>query len=313
MILINQNKSIGHWPAIGLVLTALLALTACGGGSDEAPADDRLQIVATTTMIEDLARRIAGEDAHVVGIMKVGEDPHVYDVRPNDAVMISRADLVLANGFHLEATLDGVIEQSARGDVIHLANAAHIQPIGSVVYEGAPDPHCWMDIQLFRRYAEVVRDRLISIDPDHEESYGQRAAEYLHELEQLDAWVREQWADVPQDQRVIVTSHDAFNYYAAAYGVEVHGVIGISTDAQPKASDIEELRQIITDRNVRALFVETSVAPTLNQIVENIAEATGASIGGKLYSDSLGDSDSPGATYLDMMRHNTTTMVEALK
>ena len=314
MTLTNQNLRRSRFGiALGLILCVLLAVTGCDGADEGVAEADRLQIVATTTMIEDLARRIAGEDADVIGLMKVGEDPHVYDVRPNDAVTISKADLVLANGFHLEATLDRVIKQSAKGDVLRLAEAANIVPIGSTVYEGAPDPHCWMDVQLFRRYAEVLRDRLISLDAEHEAGYGQRAAEFLTDLDELEAWIRDQWQQIPEDQRVVVTSHDAFNYYAAAYGVEMHGVIGISTDAQPKAADVEALRQMIEERAVRAMFVETSVAPTLNQIVENIAEATGATLGGSLFSDSLGGPESAGSTYLDMMRHNTQTMVEALK
>lgn len=317
MTLINQT--VGVWPRFVFRPTLLLAFAAiallngCDGEVTQERSDARLSVVATTTMIEDLARQIAGPDAEVVGIMKVGEDPHVYDVRPSDAVIISRADVILTNGFHLEATLDGVIHQAANGEVTHLAEAAEVQELGSDVYAGAPDPHCWMDVQMFRGYAEAARDALIAADPDHADGYRERAEAYLAQLDELDAWVKQQWEGIPQAQRIIVTSHDAFNYYAAAYGVEVHGVIGISTDAQPKASDIEKLRQLIADRNVRALFVETSVAPTLNAIVQNIANDTGAKIGGSLYSDSLGPPESAGGTYLDMIRHNTTTMVEALR
>lgn len=304
---------------LAISLLTVFMVTGCGeetGGTEEAETThghDHLHIVATTTMIEDLAHQIAGPDAQVIGIMKVGEDPHVYDVRPNDAVSISKADIVFMNGLHLEATLEGVVEQSARGPVVDLTKLAAIDPLGSSDYEGAPDPHCWMDVRLYRKYAEVMRDQLVGLDPEHAEGYRQRATAYLAQLDELEAWIREQWQSIPQDQRVIVTSHDAFNYYAEAYDVQVHGVIGISTDAQPKAADIEAMRQMIQDRGVRALFVETSVAPTLNQIVENIAQATGAQIGGSLFSDSLGGPDSAGATYLDMMRHNTTTMVEALR
>lgn len=264
-------------------------------------------------MIEDLVRQLVGNDAQVSGIMKVGEDPHTYDVRPNDAVTLSRADLVLANGFHLEATLDRVIQQSARGRVVHLAEAADIQPLGSETYAGAADPHCWMDAALFKRYAEAARDALIDADPPRAESYRRRARAYLDQLDDLDNEIRAALASIPQDRRVVVTSHDAFNYYAAAYDLEVHGVIGISTDAQPNAADLEALRQLIRDRKVRALFIETSVAPTLNQIVRNLADDTAVNLGGTLFSDSLGPPDSGGDTYLNMMRHNTRAIVEALR
>jgi manganese/zinc/iron transport system substrate-binding protein len=315
MTLTNQNIFGFASVLPALLLGALVSLSGCGGDADGATdaGQQPVRVVATTTVIEDLARQLAGDDAEVIGIMKTGEDPHVYDVRPNDAVTISNADLILTNGFHLEATLGGVIEQAARGTVVHLAETADLDPLGSEVYQGAPDPHVWMDVEMFRRVAEAARDALIEADPEHAEGYRQRAEDYLAELDELQSWVQQQWDPVPEDQRVVVTSHDAFNYYAAAYGVTVHGVIGISTDAQPQASDIEALRNMIKDRGVRALFVETSVAPTLNQIVRNLAQDTGVAIGGSLYSDSLGPDDSPGGTYVGMIRHNTTTMVEALK
>jgi manganese/zinc/iron transport system substrate-binding protein len=315
MTLTNQNIFVFASVLPALLLGALVSLSGCGGDADGATdaGQQPVRVVATTTVIEDLARQLAGDDAEVIGIMKTGEDPHVYDVRPNDAVTISNADLILTNGFHLEATLGGVIEQAARGTVVHLAETADLDPLGSEVYQGAPDPHVWMDVEMFRRVAEAARDALIEADPEHAEGYRQRAEDYLAELDELQSWVQQQWDPVPKDQRVVVTSHDAVNYYAAAYGVTVHGVIGISTDAQPQASDIEALRNMIKDRGVRALFVETSVAPTLNQIVRNLAQDTGVAIGGSLYSDSLGPDDSPGGTYVGMIRHNTTTMVEALK
>ncbi len=285
----------------------------CGDSDADATGDDRIRVVATTTILADLAQQLAGDDAEVIGIMKAGEDPHVYDVRPNDAVMISGADLVLSNGLRLEATLAGVIEQAARGRVVRLAEQDGIDTLESEDYAGAPDPHIWMDVLRYRKVAEAARDALIDVDPAHAEGYRQRSEAYLAELDQLDTWIREQWSAVPRDQRVIVTSHDAFHYYAEAYGLEVHGVIGISTDAQPKASDVEALRTMIRERGVRALFVETSTAPTLNQIVRNLAGDTGVAVGGSLFSDSLGGPGSPGGTYLGMMRHNTQTMVQALR
>ena len=264
-------------------------------------------------MIADLAYRLAGEDAVVHGIMKVGEDPHIYEVRPADAVTISKADLVLSNGLHLEARLAGVIEQSLRGRSVRLAEAAGIEPLGSQVYQGAPDPHVWMDVALWSRCVQAARDALVDADPANADGYRQRADVYLRELEELDQWVRQQWEAVPADRRQIVTSHDAFNYYARAYGVKVHGVIGISTDAQPKASDIEALREQIASQNIRAMFVETSVTPTLNQIVRNLAADTGVQLGGTLFSDSLGPTDGPAGTYRDMIRHNTQAMIDALR
>ena len=305
-----------------LAFVAVAAIAGCGESStaDGVAADDRrVTVVATTTMIADLAKRIAGDDATVVGLMKPGEDPHTYEVRPRDAQAIAEADVVLMNGLQLEATLDRIAQNNTRPGalLVRLAEHPDIQPLGKLddagQVTGAPDPHCWFDVAYFRIYAQGVRDALIRADPDHAEGYGARTAEYLAQLDELDVWVRQQLETVPRERRVLVTSHDAFGYYGRAYGVDVFAVIGMSTEQQPRPRDVEELERQVRERGVRALFIETSVSSTLNDLVRKVADATGARVGGTLYSDSLGDADSPAATYLDMIRHNTTTIVEALR
>ena len=303
-----------------LMGTVLASALGCGEAGEASPphgTGQGLRIVCTTTMIADLAGEIAGEHGQVTGIMKPGEDPHTYEVRPRDAQTLADADVVLMNGLHLEATLNHIVEHNARKDAVvaRLAEHAAITPLGKQGAErsGAPDPHCWFNVAYFKLYAEGVRDALTKADAAHAADYAARTEAYLRQLDELDAWVREQIAVIPAERRVLITSHDAFAYYGQAYGVQVHAVIGISTEQQPRPQDIARLEQQVRDHGVKALFIETSVSNTLNDLVRKVASATGATIGGTLYSDSLGDADSPAATYLDMVRHNTTTIVQALR
>lgn len=302
----------------GGLFAALWAAAGCGPADNPdstQPADKtRVTVVCTTTMIADLARQIAGDNAEVLGIMRPGEDPHIYEVRPRDAQTINRADLVLANGLHLEATLGEVIEHhKGKARVVYLAQDERITPLESQATKGAPDPHCWFNVQYFRVYAQRTTDALAQTDPAHAEAYRTRGRAYMDQLDALDTWVREQLATVPRDRRVMVTSHDAFHYFGKAYDIDVYAIIGISTEQQPRPRDVETLTALVKDRNVRALFIETSVSKTLNDLVRRIADQSGAKIGGTLYSDSLGDAGSPAPTYLDMLRHNTTTIVDALR
>ncbi len=308
-----------------LVLSLLLfTLSGCGeestgasSGGAAPPGNEeggKFTIVCTTTMIADLAKNLAGDNAEVLGIMKTGEDPHVYDVRPRDAQMIANADVVLMNGLHLESTLEHVIEHNAQGaTVAKLAEDDRIKTLGSETIEGAPDPHCWFNVAYFKVYTERARDALIAADPSNAEAYQARAKAYLAELDTLDAYVTEQMGSIPQERRVIVTSHDAFQYFGKRYGVDVLAVIGISTEQQPRPQDITALEAKVASRNVKALFIETSVSRTLNDIVKKIADHSGASIGGTLYSDSLGDPGTDAGTYIGMVRQNTDLIVKALK
>lgn len=281
----------------------------------KAGASRKIKVVCTTTMITDLARVLAGDDAEVLGIMRAGEDPHIYDVRPRDAQLLADADLIFANGLHLEATLSHVMENNAKkgAKIVKLAETPKITALESEATRGAPDPHCWFNVEYFRFYSEVARDALVEVDPAHAANYRQRADKYAKELEELHSWVKQQIAGIPRERRVMVTSHDAFQYYGRTYFIDVYAVIGISTEQQPKPGDISRLESIVRERGVKALFIETSVSQTLNDIVKKVAESTGAKIGGTLYSDSLGDPGTEAGTYIGMVRHNTRTIVEALK
>ncbi len=283
--------------------------------SDMRKDKNRIRIVCTTTMIEDLARRLVGDTAEVYGVMRAGEDPHTYNVRPRDGEKIATADLVLTNGYHLEATLDKVIQNNASGRVVALAELAVTQPLGSLDEDEAtaPDPHCWMSVNHFRGYVQHARDALTAVDPANAALYRERAGEYDRELQALDAWIRTELSSIPENQRVIVTSHDAFQYLAQAYGLDVRAMIGISTAEAPRPREIEKIEALINDRGVKALFIETSTSATLNTLVKKSAAATGARIGGTLYSDSLDEPGKPAGSYIGMMRHNVSTIADSLK
>lgn len=287
-------------------------LTGCGGA--DAEADGRPTVVATTTMIEDLARVLGGDEVYIVGLMKTGEDPHLYDVKPRDATTVRNADLVLMNGLNLEATLADIVDAQARGKVVSLAEHEAIKPLtGGAGLAVAPDPHCWMDISYYKHYVTAAAEALGEAAPEHEALFNKRRDAYLKELDELETWVEARFGEVPRTQRVIVTGHDAFAYFGKAYGIEVHGLIGISTEQEPKPQDIEKLKKLIRDNNIRAVFPESSLSGSLIQLLEKVASDTGATVGDELYSDSLGEPGTPAGTYLGMMRHNTDTMVEALK
>jgi len=293
----------------GLIAVPAVNAVQLSGGST------RIKVVCTTTMIADVARIIAGGDAEIVGIMRPGEDPHIYEVRPRDVQMLAQADLILSNGLHLEATLSHAMENNAKAGakIVRLAETPKITPLESEATRGAPDPHCWFNVENFRIYAEGVRDALAAADPAHAKEYKDRAANYLGELGLLHAWVKQQIETIPREQRVMVTSHDAFQYFGRTYFIDVFAVIGISTEQQPRPGDIARLESIVRERGVKALFVETSVSQTLNDIVKKVADVSGAKIGGTLYSDSLGEPGTEAGTYIGMIRHNTKIIVDALK
>lgn len=306
-----------YWCGLGCVLLSLAAwLPGCGSGNASSglfEEDDRLKVLTLTTQIDDAAKIIGGDTVQVVGMMRAGEDPHTYEPNPQDAMAIDEADLILGNGLHLEAVIAKLVANRAADKHVYLAEADGITPLTDGGAESAPDPHCWMSVKNFKVYVEGIRDAFVEKDPDNAEGYKARAEAYLAELDELDAWVREQFTAIPEAQRIVITGHDAFNYYGEAYGLEMHGLIGLSTEEQPTASDIAKLEKKIRDNGIKAIFYETSVSQTLNNLINQMAEQTNIGVGGELFSDSLDEPGKEAGTYLGMMRYNTTTLVEALK
>ncbi len=296
-----------------------LAGAMVGCESENAPAakGDRPIVVCTTTMISDLARQIGGDRVQVIALMPSGVNPHTYESRPDDAIHMRKADLVLYNGLHLEGKMVHMFE-TAGTKAVALAEDERIEKRASTEYEGAPDPHCWWDVKNFIVYAERARDALISVDPDGRSGYKQRAAAYIDELRRLDAAIRAAVERIPAGRRYLITSHDAFYYYGAAYGLTVDAVLGISTDANVRPLRVQELVRLVVDNEVPAIFHETAVSASLNEMVNKVMQECrkkGHEVNipdAPLYSDSLDEPGTPGDTYIGALTHNTRVIVNAL-
>ena len=304
-----------------LLLAVLVALPGCGPGTPDAPADGRLRVVTTTSLIADLARQIGGDDIQVESLMGPGVDPHLYRARESDVQRMVDADLILYTGLHLEGKMGDVLEGVARRGIgvepvaETVGEDALIPATGAMVTAGGTfDPHVWMDVALWRRAAVAVADALAAADPAHAPAFRARSLAYDARLDSLDAYVRTRVAELPPERRVLVTAHDAFNYFGKAYGVDVRGLQGISTATEAGTADVRELAAFVAERRLPALFVETSVSPRAIEAVRAAVRARGwdVRVGGSLYSDALGGPGSGADTYVGMIRSNVDTIVDGL-
>lgn len=273
-------------------------------------------IVATTGMITDVVKNVGGEDVKVIGMMGPGVDPHLYKPTAKDIQSLNSAQIIFYNGLHLEAKLGDVLDKMT-GDIKAIAvtddiNTAHL--LSSQDYEGQYDPHLWFDVTLWMKVVERVRDTLIEFDIDNEVTYQDNAERYLTQLTELHQYVKTQVERVPPEQRVLVTAHDAFNYFGKAYGFEVRGLQGISTVSEAAISDVQALATFIAERRIPAVFVESSVSSRSLEAVKAAVKSKGfdVQIGGELFSDAMGNEGTPEGTYIGMVKHNVDTIVQAL-
>jgi len=280
------------------------------------PTEEPIAVVTTIGMIADAAERVGGERVSVDGLMGPGIDPHLYKASEGDLRRLERADLILYAGLHLEAKMADVLERIAgqRATQAVTETLPRTQLLSPAQFQGQYDPHVWFDVRLWMRAVEQIRDTLTELDPGSGELYRANAAAYLAELEELDRYVREQVARVPQERRVVITAHDAFGYFGEAYGFDVRGLQGISTASEAGAGDVQALAEFIAERRIPAIFVESSVSPRTISAVREAVRSRGfeVEVGGSLFSDAMGDEGTPEGTYVGMVRHNVDTIVAGL-
>ncbi|MDQ3102981.1 MAG: zinc ABC transporter substrate-binding protein [Actinomycetota bacterium] len=277
---------------------------------------ETIQAVATIGMIADAVERVGGDRVEVEGLMGPGVDPHLYKASEGDLRRLERSDVIFYGGLHLEAKMADVLERIADQRATQAVTDAipRSRLLTPAQFQGQYDPHVWFDVELWAFAIEQIRDRLIALDPGSEELYRRNAEAYLDELESLDRYVAEQSLRVPARQRVIITAHDAFNYFGGAYGFEVRGLQGISTAAEAGAGDVQALARLIAERRIPAVFVESSVSPRTIEAVQEAVRSRGwnVRIGGSLFSDAMGSPGTPEGNYLGMVRHNVDTIVGGL-
>lgn len=304
--------------SISLLLTVML-LAACAQPAASTGGDlanRQIRVVTTTGMVGDIARNIGGERVSVTDLMGPGVDPHLYKASAGDVGRLQEADIIFYNGLNLEAAMGEVLERM-QGRVKAVAVTADIERaalLPSEEYENQFDPHVWFDVTLWRQAAERVRDALVELDPASAATYQANADRYFRQLDELHSYVLAQAATVPEQQRVLITAHDAFRYFGRAYGFEVRGLQGISTAAEAGAADVQDLADFIATRQIPAVFVESSVPQRNIEAVQAAVASRGFAvrIGGELFSDAMGDSGTEQGTYAGMVRHNIDTIVSAL-
>lgn len=317
--------------AVGITVLLVLMLAGCGEGNAGTSAQasgaagevhgslegGRYRIVTTTAMVRDIVANVVGERGEVINLMGEGVDPHTFSAGRDDVVKLEQADVVFYSGLLLEGRMtDTFVTLARRGKpvfaVTELIDEQYLLEVEG--YDGHYDPHVWMDVRAWSRAVEAVANQMSEIDPARAEQYQANAQAYREQFMQLDAYVKDAIASIPESQRVLVTAHDAFGYFGRAYGIEVRGVQGLSTDSEAGTHDINRLVDFIVERQIPAVFVETSVS---EKAVRALVEGAGnrghqVQIGGLLYSDAMGPAGTYEGTYLGMIDHNATTIARAL-
>lgn len=303
-----------------LSLMLICILAGCTVNSrDQRPLNTRqINVTATVGMITDIVRHVGGTRVVVTGLMGPGVDPHLYKPSASDILKLERADIIFYGGLALEGRMVDVFDKLNHTGHPAYAVSADIDPERlrrPTEFKGAYDPHIWFDVTLWEAATRKVAAELIRLDPESAAIYSANSAEYLQELAELDSWIREQVAQVPEDARVLITAHDAFGYFGDQYGFEVRGLQGLSTASEAGAGDVRGLIDFIVARQIKAVFVESSVPQATIEAVQAGARARGwdVQIGGQLFSDAMGADGTPEGTYIGMVRYNVTIITTALK
>lgn len=310
-ISLGNWRKFSQWIVFGLISS--VAIAGCQTSTNTTnPSTNQLKVVATSTIIADLTERVGGDEIALTSMLKPGDDPHVYEPTPQDSRTLEEAQLVFYNGYNLEPGIIKMMESTSRNArrvaVGEVAKPLTLEKEGQTV----PDPHVWGDVKNVILMVNKIRDELASLSPADKAEFTENAVKLTQELEQLDQAIAQQIQTIPPNRRKLVTTHDAFQYYGKAYGLEILGtLIGISTEEKPSAQTVKNLVTNIQKNQVPAIFAET----TLNDdLIKTVAEEAKVKLSPtKLYSDSIDVKGSRGDSYIKMMQANTTAIVEALR
>ncbi len=300
-----------------LAVAAVLATVAgCAAGPREAAADGRVRVTATTTHAADLARTVGGDHVEVTALMGPGVDPHLYRASHGDVRALVDADLVVHHGLFLEGRMNDVLDGGGLDRVLALTAALPTEDLlPSADYADQYDPHVWFDPELWVEVVDPLVAELSALAPEHAADFADGGQEYVTAVLDAHADAERLLAEVPARSRVMVTSHDAFGYFGRAYGLEVHGVQGLSTEDEAGVADIRGLVDLLVERQVPALFAESSVSSAGIEAVREAAADRGWEVtvpAQQLYSDALGELGTPAGTYAGMLRANAEVVADAL-
>jgi len=300
----------------GALIAATLALAAPSHAEAE-----KLSVVATFSIIGDFAKTVGGDRIELKTLVGPDSDAHVYEPKPADAIALARADVVLVNGLLFEGFLQRLVDASGTSatiavltdgaDILNDPSGGHYHYVnGQAIFHATPnDPHAWQSVRNARTYVENIASAFCDADRDGCSSYEANAAAYLDQLDSLDAEIKQAIESIPQDRRVAVVAHNAFRYFERDYGVTFLAPQGVSTESEASAADVAGLIREIREKRAAAVFAENI---TDARLVEQIASEAGLALGGTLYSDALSSADGPAPSYVEMMRHNVSTLVDAI-
>lgn len=267
-----------------------------------------LKIVTTTTILKDITQNIVANNSTVQSLLPPGADPHTYEAVPGDMEKIAQADIIIKNGMNLEGWLGKLLSNKSDKAIIIDASQS-IEPLRSTLHANAVDPHVWMSPLNVKIQTRNIFETLIIIDKANEKIYAERFKQYVQKLDELHAYILEKTRLIPEGKRILISSHDAFEYFGKQYNIEPEGILGISTDADVQTADILRVRSLIQQHSIKTIFVESSVNPKL---IQQIAGDLQIQVGEQLYTDSLGDSISVANTYINMLKHNADAIVKGL-
>lgn len=302
----------------GWIFSVAPAVVLLFAGPAFAAGSGVLDVVATTGMVGDVVAHVGGDRVNVQTLMGPGVDPHLYKPTSADAGRLAKADVIFYNGLMLEGRMTDLFERLAASGRKVFAVSSGIpreQLLSPEEFEGHYDPHLWFDVSLWAKTVPVIVEGLSAADPEGSEFYRSNGDRLIARMGELDAWCREQAALVPAERRVLVTSHDAYNYFGRAYGFEVVGLQGVSTVSEAALADVASLADFLKKRGIPAIFAESSVNP---EAIKRVSEDSGVRIGGELFSDAMGSQGEmlggfDVGTYEGMVRYNMTTIAGALK